>query len=183
MNRKLVTAITMLAAAGIFWMIQAGDLEPPGPPAPTMVTLDEIDTKLQSLLGDGPRFQFVGLTTDSFHGAHGLLNYGQECQLDFPGSRMCTTGDMLSTSVIPTDPARDLAWIRPNIIAAHWNVTGWIALDLSGISVAPDNMNCTRWQSNSNQGLALQTGTSKYGVVELADCSSILPVTCCAQVD
>ena len=52
MRRKLVaTAMACVAAVTLYWIVQAGELEPPGPPAPTMEDLSAIalDTGLEGL--------------------------------------------------------------------------------------------------------------------------------------
>ena len=48
MNMKKVTgmAVCLLAAAGAYWMVQAGSLEPPGAPAPTKTAVDETDPRI-----------------------------------------------------------------------------------------------------------------------------------------
>ena len=49
-NRKRVTgiAVCLLTAVGAICLVQAGDLEPPGAPAPTMVTLQEIYNRVSA---------------------------------------------------------------------------------------------------------------------------------------
>jgi hypothetical protein len=42
MKKSITTAICLVGLVGLYWFAQAGDLEPPGPPAETMVTLQEI---------------------------------------------------------------------------------------------------------------------------------------------
>ena len=49
MRKPLIVLAVVCVAAGFYCSAQAGDLEPPGPPAPTMVTLQEISDKLDGL--------------------------------------------------------------------------------------------------------------------------------------
>lgn len=53
MRKSITAAACLLALGGIYWYTKAGDLEPPGPPAPTMVTLQEISDKLDGLAVGG----------------------------------------------------------------------------------------------------------------------------------
>jgi hypothetical protein len=41
-KKSVAMMLGLLGAAGVYWLAEAGDLEPPGPPAPTMVTLPQI---------------------------------------------------------------------------------------------------------------------------------------------
>jgi hypothetical protein len=36
MKKSIAISVCLLGAAGIYWFAQAGEMEPPGPPAPTM---------------------------------------------------------------------------------------------------------------------------------------------------
>ena len=47
MSKSITAVICLICLAGISCIAQAGDLEPPGSPAPTMVTLQEIFAKLE----------------------------------------------------------------------------------------------------------------------------------------
>ena len=46
MKRITGIAVCLLAAAGAYWLVQAGNLEPPGAPAPTMTAADETDPRI-----------------------------------------------------------------------------------------------------------------------------------------
>lgn len=46
MSKSIAAVVCVIGLAGIACIAQAGDLEPPGSPAPTMVTLQEIFAKL-----------------------------------------------------------------------------------------------------------------------------------------
>ena len=87
MKKSTAVVACLLVAAGLYWFTEAGDLEPPGPPAPTMRTLDEIC--------GGPQYVLVGFSASTFNGARGLFTYAQACQADFPGSRMCSSREIM----------------------------------------------------------------------------------------
>ena len=44
MKRGFVAGAVLLALVAGYYLVQAGNLEPPGAPAPTMVTLEEISS-------------------------------------------------------------------------------------------------------------------------------------------
>jgi hypothetical protein len=54
MRKLLWITLSIAALAGFFWLTQAGNLEPPGTPASTMVTLQEIYDKLDDCCAGGP---------------------------------------------------------------------------------------------------------------------------------
>ena len=55
--RKRPTAVMLclLGFAGVCWFVQAGELEPPGSPAPTMKTLDEVEARIPIHEAELPR--------------------------------------------------------------------------------------------------------------------------------
>jgi len=59
-------------------------------------------------------FEFVGTTRTAFLGTHGPLSFNRACGEDQPGSRWCTSAEVLN-SVNP--PAiRGFAWVRPILV-------------------------------------------------------------------
>ncbi len=54
MRKVLWITVSIAALAGFSWLAQAGNLEPPGSPASTMVTLQQIYDKLDDCCGEGP---------------------------------------------------------------------------------------------------------------------------------
>lgn len=70
MRKPMTVAVSIMAALAVFWIVLAGNLDPPGPPNPTMLTLQDLGFQSQNLL----------LRTD--HIEQTLL---QHARLDDPG--------------------------------------------------------------------------------------------------
>ena len=54
MRKSITMAMCLLALAGVYWFAQAGDLEPSGPPAPTMKTLAQVEPRTPIHASDLP---------------------------------------------------------------------------------------------------------------------------------
>ena len=128
MNRRSLTLVTViLVAAGLYWVSQAGSLEPPGPPGPTMVTLEDLDARIDDLTSAvaHPAYRLVGFSDLEFYGDGGVIAFTQACQDVFPRSRMCTSNEILLTVNYPAGPVladpsdftKPLGgWVRPTFV-------------------------------------------------------------------
>lgn len=121
----------------------AGDLEPPGSPAPTMNTLAEIYSSSQGACGGN--YQFIGTTTPA-PGDSGIFGMTRKCQQEFgTTAKMCTSADILRTLSPPGAAAwnSSRAWLQPTFVAAGYDISG-----LSGDGVF---WSCEGWSSTSGQ--------------------------------
>ena len=82
------------------------------------------------------RFQLVGFTSELRTGASGVLNFTLACQAEFPGSRMCTSVEVMETTNVPAGlPPR--AWVRP-----VFEVSTFTERDSSGATRTFGNLGC-----------------------------------------
>lgn len=182
MNRWRIAGVTavVIAAFSVYLIGRAGSLEPPGPPSPTMVTLDEISAKLDALTG--PSFQFVSVTTAVRPANVGWKGMSDACQKEFrskyPSVRFCTSQEMLDTPVQNWPAATASAWVQPKIVDSG----GALATDASGRDAGrPAEFNCFSWTTatGSTTGLALVVAPGSVAF-DLRQCDWPLHVACCA---
>lgn len=123
------------------------------------------------------RFQLVGFTAATFSGGQGVLGFTLACQDEFPGSRMCTSLEVMETTELPLLPGTGDAWVRPSFVPS-----GSVeAADASGRSGTFRTLTCSGWNggaSTSDHGL----GVSVAGKFLTPVCFLELSVTCCAPV-
>lgn len=127
-----------------------------------------------------PRFQLVAFTVATFDGDKGVLGFTAACQAEFdtqfPGSRMCSSDEVMETSTLPTGlPASDFAWVRPSLSGS-----GSVNNDPSGASAGGSGVACSGWSTPSTAQLGLVTDSG--GSFETRACVEFHPVACCAPV-
>ncbi len=85
---RSLTVIALAAAAGLLGSQFYSYAGMPPDPAPE---------------ASAPRFQLVGFTSTTFTGGEGVLGFTLACQVEFVGSRMCTSGEVMNTINVPSD--------------------------------------------------------------------------------
>ena len=117
--------------------------------------------------------QLVGFTTESFLGDRGVLDFTKACQADFPGSRMCTSTEIMKTTAVPV-LAGLVAWVRPHIIT---NTGTGSAIDASGVQEEASDLSCKGWTTRLSPFTGLSVSlTGSFGVLT---CEAPLRVACC----
>lgn len=177
MKKTVSVAVLIVAVTAAYWIVQAGSLEPPGPPAPTMVPLDQLDAKLSAIAGGRVPHQFVEVTTTPLAGSGGWRQLSQVCQDEFSATyasiRMCTSEEILNTPIPWQVPATFVAWVHPVYVPIG---SSWGA-DVSGvIGDTTANLSCNGWSSGSASGLVL-TGD---GAFSQGACNQSFRIACCA---
>lgn len=124
-------------------------------------------------------FQLVGFTSAALTGDSGLFGLTLACQAEFPGSRICTSREILETVEVPTGLSGD-AWVQPLVMAGRTRE----AVDVSGAS-AGSSMTCggvrpsPTWSVGFGFGRFGLTVDSSGGFV-VRECGTARSVACCA---
>jgi len=125
-------------------------------------------------IGSGPR-HLVGVTQDTFVLDQGLFPLARACHRDFPGSRPCTTAEIVGTVNPPTLPAGQ-AWVLP-VQTFIGSIDSPVGIDV------PTGAQTERYQANLTcNGF---TSASDAVVVDQDErftrvgCELLIPAACC----
>ena len=125
----------------------------------------------------GAERHFLGVTQNSFRFDQGIFAPARACHIDHPGSRPCTTAEIVGTVNPPVLPA-GTAWVLPSATYFWFGPNENLnAVDLpTGVraSRAAPNLSCEGFNSVSG-GLAVD----QDGRFIARNCEGPLPVTCC----
>lgn len=129
-----------------------------------------------------PRFQLVGFTSVQRSCADiGIRTFQETCQAEYPGSRMCTSAEILETTAIPTGLSGE-AFVRP-ILGAQLQTTSVVDAP-TAVGGKVSNFTCGGW-SGYNIGF-LVTDQFRFKFAGSTSSSSGFPavasVSCCAPV-
>lgn len=127
--------------------------------------------------------ELVGFSSERFTGGRtGVLGYTRACQADFPGSRMCTSEEVLRTVNVPSLPVTK-AWVLPSFQPIAPTSDGLVALDASGkANQTIRNFTCSSWISNDSQTFGLTVivdDTGRVGSFDFGNCAAERSVACC----
>jgi hypothetical protein len=147
------------------WNVQgpAGPAGPPGAP------------------GSGaPNFQLVGISVRPLPGGAGIGELNRTCSERFPGSRMCTTLEVMNTPDPPL-PLFTVGWVRPVFVGFD---DAGNAIDASGRQGHPEEqLTCNVWAGGPGSTGTVVLGTSNANAyLGLQPCDVAHSTACCAPV-
>jgi hypothetical protein len=110
---------------------------------------------------ESPILQFVGTTTATVDGQGHLLGWLPLCRAEYPGSRVCTTRDLVESVQLPAMEIGDAWWVMPYWIDSEHEYSGRFYQELS----------C------ANIGRIIDY---THPIFYTGDCNNLQPVACCA---
>ena len=113
MRRSVWVAVCLAVLAGVYSVVQAGNLEPPGPPAPTMTSLQQVQETLVECTEGAPAETAVSGQDDCWDEAGvpiACSGTGQDAALQLGVSVAPRFTDNLNGTV--TDHLTGLIWLR-----------------------------------------------------------------------
>ena len=118
--------------------------------------------------------KFVGLGNPT-RGDAGIDDLNKACNDRFPGSRMCSSSEVLNSPVIQIFSSAP--WVRPDIVGVGGN---GVAVDASGLAFQPERLTCDGWKNGAGfTGLALIPN----GGFNILACDRESNVACCGMVN
>jgi hypothetical protein len=127
-------------------------------------------------------FHLVGFTAATFTGGHGVLGFTRACQAEFPGSRFCTSVEVMETAVIPAGLPAGEAWVRPVFVDGP----GSNVVDASGSEDVAEQLSCAGWRESTPgpNGLVVDGAgrfrSTRRSPTGMEGCHVPRAVACCA---
>lgn len=146
----------------------------------TPVTVTNTTANPVPVTGATPVFQYMGRSTDFTLPNIGMVGLGELCHAAHPGSRMCTSRELLET---PNPPVTDgNQWVHPSIVGI---LPDGRVLDYSGHAGTIEGLTCGAqgfnlgpWTQATGAGAMVLVPSTKQLV--LGGCAAIRAVACCA---
>jgi hypothetical protein len=114
------------------------------------------------------RWQLVGFTSATTDGIAGPLGFTRLCDAEYPGSRWCTSREVLNSSNLPATSGE--AWVRPTFEVK--------LLDASGLESSAPTLTCGSYSNPGGNSLKVDDA----GRFLPGACSTLRAVACCALV-
>jgi hypothetical protein len=132
------------------------------------------------VLGDDGR-ELVGFAGPAVNGSGGIFEKHAMCDAAFPGSRMCSSKDILDNGGRDYPPAPGQAWIQPSLIFSDPN--SGLFIDASGRHATDflGKLSCLGWSISSSAYKGLTIEVQELGAFFLDEtCNDAFLVACCA---
>lgn len=121
------------------------------------------------------RFQLAGFTSTLHLGDTGVLGLTLACQAEFPGSRMCTSEEVMETTSVPATLSGE-AWVRP-VYGAAMDDYRFLETASGHLGYPGNSLACRGWTMGNETGLFLDAAGRLFGS---GQCSQPRAVSCCA---
>lgn len=145
--------------------------------------IDLLGLRVAMIEAGASGYQFKGFSSTNLNGTRGVLEMTAACAATFPGSRMCTSEEILQTTTVPEISSNADAWVRPSFtpVATGGNAVA-VGMDASGVSApnanvgsTAEDLSCRGWIASGALGLVV----NRSGSFRIVGCGNNRPVTCC----
>ncbi len=132
-------------------------------------------------IAETSNIQLVGFTTATATGDAGILTFHKLCFAEFPGSRMCTSDEIVATIDPPLTAGTEYAWVHSVLVASlasRSSVFDSLGIEYElGFNHRP---NCAGWAYTGPFGPVIATDS---GSATVHACTEANRIACCAPVN